>query len=376
LPDVSVRQAVITTSRSVRNAYWDLAYSIASLAVQQQSLTLAETSLRNTRARVEIGTTPPIDVIEAEAEVATREEAVIIAEAQIESAQDVLRALVYNPSMPDFWAIRLEPADVPAFEAMPVDVDRAARNALERRTDLEQARKNLETTDINVRFFRNETLPDVTASFDYGLIGLGGTQFVRGAGFPAPSSGSSSAALAACWVTSLPTTFQLDRLHQRHVSDRRNPAPGQPCPNTAPIQPGTDAASQPGAAGRDAGSRGRPPGANQPEARGHDAHVSAARGTASRRRGTEIRGGNVHQLLRVSGAARFGAGPQQRAACCSRLQPVDRGFRGCAGGSSQVACGAALYGPPFIYAEGFGHHHHPQRSRAHRRRHRQRGLGR
>ena len=38
--------------------------------VQQQSLELAQESLRNTRARVEIGTTPPIDIVEAEAEVA------------------------------------------------------------------------------------------------------------------------------------------------------------------------------------------------------------------------------------------------------------------------------------------------------------------
>ena len=47
--------------------------------------------------------TPPIDAVEAEAEVATREEAVIVAQAQIETAQDTLRALVFNQSSPDFW---------------------------------------------------------------------------------------------------------------------------------------------------------------------------------------------------------------------------------------------------------------------------------
>jgi outer membrane protein TolC len=116
IADVGVRETLTATSRSVRNAYWELAYQIAALQVARQSLELAEESLRNTRSRIEIGTTPPIDAVEADAEVATRREAVIVAEAQIETAQDTLRALVYNPSMPDFWTIRIEPADMPSLD--------------------------------------------------------------------------------------------------------------------------------------------------------------------------------------------------------------------------------------------------------------------
>jgi outer membrane protein TolC len=164
ISDVVLRQSIAGTQRAVRIAYWELAYAIASLAVQRQSLELAQESLRNTRARVEIGTTPPIDIVEAEAEVA-------------------------DPDMPDFWTLRLEPADPPPFQPVAVDVDIAVRNALDRRTDLQQTRKNLEATNINIEYFRNETLPDVTASFDYGLTGLGGTQFVRGEGFPGPVIG-------------------------------------------------------------------------------------------------------------------------------------------------------------------------------------------
>ena len=189
IADVTLRQTIATTSRAVRVAYWDLAYAIASLDVQRQSLELAQESLRNTRARVEIGTTPPIDIVEAEAEVATREEAAILAEAQIQTAQDTLRALIYDPDMPDFWTLRVEPGELPAFQPVNVDVDMAVRSALDRRTDLQQARKTLEANDINIRYFRNQTLPDVTAAFDYGLTGLGGTQFVRGAGFPGPIIG-------------------------------------------------------------------------------------------------------------------------------------------------------------------------------------------
>lgn len=190
IADVQLRQTVASTLRDVRNAYWNLAYAHASLRVQQQSLELAQESLRNTRARVEIGTTPPIDIVEAESEVAQREEAVIVSEAQIQTSEDALRTLVLDPNSPDFWTTHIEAVDPPQFQAVTVDVDAAVRNALDKRTDLQQLTKTLDLNDLNIRFLRNETLPDVTASFDYGLAGLGGTQLQRGVGPFGPGTGT------------------------------------------------------------------------------------------------------------------------------------------------------------------------------------------
>jgi HAE1 family hydrophobic/amphiphilic exporter-1 len=176
IADVGLRQTLVSTMRTVRNAYWNLAFAVASLAVQQQSLELAQESLRNTRSRVEIGTTPPIDIVEAESEVAAREEAVIVAQAQIATAEDTLRALVFDPAMPDFWNMRIEPTELPPFQPTAVDVDGAVRNALDRRTDLAQTKRSMEATEINIRFFRNQTLPDIQGNVNYGLAALGGTR--------------------------------------------------------------------------------------------------------------------------------------------------------------------------------------------------------
>ena len=189
MSDVQVRQTVVTTLRNVKNTYWDLAYALGSLAVQQQSLDLARQSVRDTRARVEIGTMAPIDVVAAEAEVAQREEAVIVAEASIDQAEDRLRALLLDPGTSDFWDVRFELTDVAPFQLQSIDVDGAVRNALTTRTDLQQARKTLDSSDISVRAARNQTLPDLNLQLNYGLSGLGGTQFVRGSGFPGPVVG-------------------------------------------------------------------------------------------------------------------------------------------------------------------------------------------
>jgi HAE1 family hydrophobic/amphiphilic exporter-1 len=175
IADVQLQQQVASTTRNVRDAYWDLAYARASLQVAQQALDLANESLRDTRSRVEIGTTPPIDITEAQAEVANREEAVIVAQAQIETAEDALRTQIYDPQSSDFWTIHIETADAPVFTPTTVDVDAAVRNALDKRTDLTQSKKSLEANDLNIKFLRNQTLPDVRAQLDYGLTGVGGT---------------------------------------------------------------------------------------------------------------------------------------------------------------------------------------------------------
>jgi HAE1 family hydrophobic/amphiphilic exporter-1 len=179
IADVQLQQQVAVTTRGVRNAYWDLAYARASLQVAQQALELANDSLRDTRSRVEIGTTPPIDITEAQAEVANREEAVIVAQAQIDTSEDTLRTLIYDPQSSDFWTIHIETADAPVFTPTPVDVDAAVRTALEKRSDLTQAKKGLEANDFNIKYLRNQTLPDVRAQLDYGLTGVGGTYVPR-----------------------------------------------------------------------------------------------------------------------------------------------------------------------------------------------------
>lgn len=181
ISDVQLQQSVYRTVRSVRNAYYDLMYAIGNLNVQQQSLELARQSLKDNRARVEIGTMAPLDIVQAEAEVATREESVILAEAAIDRAQDTLRALVFNPSAgPDFWTARIEPTEAVSFQPTAVDVDAAVKTALGQRTDVVAARKNLEVNDVNIRYFQDQSKPDLNASLTYGAQAIGGVALLRG----------------------------------------------------------------------------------------------------------------------------------------------------------------------------------------------------
>jgi outer membrane protein TolC len=160
----------------VKNAYWDLSAAIDNLSAQQRSLDLAKRLLGDNEKRVQIGTMAPIDIVEAQAEVARNDESVIVAEAAIRQAEDRLRALIFDPAMPDFWNLSIEPTDTAPFQQQALDVDSAIRNALATRSDLLRTRNTLEQNDINIRYLRNQILPEVNANLSYGIFGVGGVQ--------------------------------------------------------------------------------------------------------------------------------------------------------------------------------------------------------
>jgi outer membrane protein TolC len=149
-------------------------YARDNLQAQQQSLDLAKRALADNEKRVQIGTMAPIVIVEAQAEVARNEETVIVAEAAIQQAEDRLRALILDPASPDFWTTTLEPSEQMPFRAVAVDVDGAIRKAIDSRTDVQLAKNSLEKTDIALKYFRSQVLPDISANLSYQSNAVGG----------------------------------------------------------------------------------------------------------------------------------------------------------------------------------------------------------
>ena len=177
--DILLRGTLSTTVANVRNAYWELVFAQQAVEVQRGSLELAESLVRDNRARVEVGTMAPLDVVQADAEAATRRQALALAEATQQTAEITLKVLIVNGTDDELWRARITPIDRPEFRPEPLDVEGAVRRALQTRTDLEQARKTIDSNDITLRFLRNQTLPAVDAIANYTSQGIGGTQFIR-----------------------------------------------------------------------------------------------------------------------------------------------------------------------------------------------------
>ena len=192
IADIGLREQVTVTSQAVRNAYFDLIGALEGYKVSLQSLNLAETSLKNNRTKLEVGTLAPIDIIEAEAEVASNEEAVINAEARIKTVEDRLRSLILNPTQPDFWTTKIEPSDSPSLSPIAVDVEAAIANAMANRTDIARLKKQLDNVDVSLAFARNQRMPGLDVVANYNVIGVAGTQFEFNEGTFPPTIASQS----------------------------------------------------------------------------------------------------------------------------------------------------------------------------------------
>lgn len=184
IADIGFEELGTTLSANARRAYWNLVLARAAVSIQQRSLDLSLELERNNKARVDVGQSPPLDLVSARAEVAQRRESLIVAQTQVRQAEDQLRLLILDPKRPDFWFVRLEPADlVPPIGPVP-DVDAAVKNALRQRTDLQRTERQIANNETALALAKNASLPDLRLQATYLTNGLGGTELLRTGGFP------------------------------------------------------------------------------------------------------------------------------------------------------------------------------------------------
>ena len=158
---------VMTTTNFVYN---ELQFAIEDLKVAQRSRALAQQLLKDNQARMDIGVKSPLDVTQARAEVAAREEAVILAQRTVLDNENLLKQLVSTDlyEMLD-TRVEIEPPPSPAFTP---DVRGGIRDALALRPDYRQALLDLEQQHIHVAVQKNQLLPRIDLTGSLELLGL------------------------------------------------------------------------------------------------------------------------------------------------------------------------------------------------------------
>jgi outer membrane protein TolC len=223
--DLRFREAIVQTVTAVKQAYWTLKATRANIDVQRRSLELAEELARENKIRVDAGHIPPLDLVQALAEVAQRRESVIRAKTIADDAEDALRRLIVDPDDASFWEVRIEPIDLPTLLRAYPDIESAVRKALTARYDISRAEHDLENARSSVAFLNNQRLPDVRLETSYRGSGLGGTQFLRSGGFPGTIVGTRSRGLDdtlgqaftddyPAWSVGLTVSYPLGRSYE------------------------------------------------------------------------------------------------------------------------------------------------------------------
>lgn len=168
------RDRVMTAVASVEQTYWELVFANENLKVAQAALKAAEELLATNRAKVKAGVMTLVDVLQAETAVASRVEQTLLADKAIRDQEDQLRRLL-NPGEEDLRQdVRLTPADGPVTVLESLSLQEVIDTAIAQRPEMTQAKKQVESGELNKQFARNQLLPTPSVQGTIGLAGLGG----------------------------------------------------------------------------------------------------------------------------------------------------------------------------------------------------------
>jgi outer membrane protein len=179
ITDIQVTRQIAIVSNRVRVAYWGLRAAIEQIEIRRRDLAQAQELLDQNLIRVQLGSLADLQVIQAEAQVASAEQAQLSAEIQWRNQELVLKRLLMSSADDPLLTQTLNPTGLPVIQEPVVDLDAAIAIALEQRADLRQTRQQRQISQLDLEVTRNNTRPDLNLTAGYSLQGVGGDLFSR-----------------------------------------------------------------------------------------------------------------------------------------------------------------------------------------------------
>lgn len=175
LSDAQFRQHAIDTITNVQRAYWDLVFALRSLQVQRDAVAVARTQLEHNQRLVNEGQLAPIDVVAAEAQISTYEQRVFGALEDVSRAENNLKNMIAKDQKAELWGESIVPTDSVELAAPEISLPDALKTAMENRPELQQFNVLKDINQIDQRYFKDQTKPQIDLVGTYGVTGLAGS---------------------------------------------------------------------------------------------------------------------------------------------------------------------------------------------------------
>ena len=175
ISDHQFTEKVIDTLTEAENIYWDLVFSIEDLKVKETSLQRARDLEKQVKAQVDVGTLAELEILQAQSDVASRDEQLLNAQNLIEDNEDNLKNILNSSFDSEDGLKKIIPADSPVFEpGSENSLEEALKTALTLRPDLLAKKKELDNRNIEAKYNENQMLPTLDLIGSLGLNGLSG----------------------------------------------------------------------------------------------------------------------------------------------------------------------------------------------------------
>jgi HAE1 family hydrophobic/amphiphilic exporter-1 len=136
----------------------------------------ARAQLEHNKRLVVEGALAPIDVVAAEAQVAGFEQSLFTALEEVSRSENNLKNLIAVDRQAEIWSVSLIPTDDVELAPPPaVSLEEALRAALENRPELQQSKLISEVNQLDQKYYREQTKPQIDLVGSYGVVGLAGS---------------------------------------------------------------------------------------------------------------------------------------------------------------------------------------------------------
>ncbi|HKI70281.1 MAG TPA: TolC family protein, partial [Verrucomicrobiae bacterium] len=170
--ELGLKQQVMQTVTTLEQAYYDLIYARENVVVQEKAVELAEELVAQNRKRVQVGTLAILDEKQAESQAATSQAALIAAKSALAVQQNLVKQLITD-NYSDWADVLLEPSGTLHAPIQSFNLQNSWRKGLTDRPDLLQAKLDLERAGIQLKYDRNQLLPELDVFGTYGFNGSG-----------------------------------------------------------------------------------------------------------------------------------------------------------------------------------------------------------
>jgi outer membrane protein TolC len=176
--DLAFAQSVLTDVTNVQNFYWELVFARGDVEVQRRSVELAQRLYDDNRRQVEIGTLAPLELVRAEAQLATAQQNLINAQTrQMQQQNSLLNVIVkdlVDPALANIEVIPVDSAQAPPPVVENLPLNEAIQEAMTKRPDVQLSKLNLTAHDVNLETVRSALLPTLTFNGFISGTGLAG----------------------------------------------------------------------------------------------------------------------------------------------------------------------------------------------------------
>lgn len=177
--DADFRIRTIEVISRVQQAYWELVFALRDQQNQLANLGLSRENLRRVEAQISVGTKAPLERAEVQTELANRESSLLLSVQNVSIAENNLKQLIIKDSTAPEWSAQLTPTDTPKFDAAPVNLNDALKEARDNRPELRRLRLQNDINGIDIQYFKDQTRPQIDIQSTLATTGLAGSPLPR-----------------------------------------------------------------------------------------------------------------------------------------------------------------------------------------------------